>query len=233
MPPQWEDFVRCSPRPDVRKDGELNTFLTEVTADDATEPTAVMRMVENVEAVVQDLLDQAARADETEDVVEVGSGPPARSCSGAHLTAGRARQRARCLEFVRQLRTACVERADAVTAQLLQRADEFATPKNEVLLSFATQRAEVQLGLWINLASKGFRCVRWACARGMAHPRACVPALAHASPRGTAPRTCRCRTLACQWTSRRLWLYRCWRCARCAPSSTLRPSRLRRGGRKA
>ena len=130
---EWTKYLACSRRPDPAQESNLNTYLNEWAEEDGTDLGENMAKCQETLAVVSALEDMEAGA----------------------RARGDQDKAAYCARFVGALRNACTDKMDFASAHILQHADDFASVKNEVLVSNATD--DLKVGLWVNLASKGFR----------------------------------------------------------------------------
>jgi len=124
---EWTRFTRCDPLPAPASRADLNTYLSMVVDDPATGLEACLTQCDELAAVLNAALVAAVREH--------------------RLEAWR--------ERVASIFDAQVRRLDRASARILTHADDFVTPKQEVLVT--AQSPNVKIGLWANLATKGFR----------------------------------------------------------------------------
>ena len=130
---KWDLYLDCRRTPDAGSEAELNTFLGMWLEDTEHDLEKVMNVCQETEIVVDELgrIINSAR----------GNNDPARAEKYQH--------------YLKLLRDAELRKLDFATAYILQNAGDFANAKREVLMGHSTD--DIKLGVWVNLASKGFR----------------------------------------------------------------------------
>eukprot|EP00753_Platysulcus_tardus_P001040 PLAT10987.1.p1 GENE.PLAT10987.1~~PLAT10987.1.p1 ORF type:complete len:714 (+),score=444.93 PLAT10987.1:82-2142(+) len=130
---EWAKFLACSHRPDASSERELNTHLSTWALSEERELEATLSDCQFAELICRDLEVELATALARDD----------------------GERAALCRSFLDRLRDMAAGKVDRASAHILQHSDEFATPKNEVMVACGTE--DLRVGIWVNLASKGFR----------------------------------------------------------------------------
>eukprot|EP00743_Colponemidia_sp_Colp-15_P001304 GILK01001428.1.p1 GENE.GILK01001428.1~~GILK01001428.1.p1 ORF type:complete len:616 (-),score=127.61 GILK01001428.1:38-1885(-) len=130
---EWKKYIACNPRPDPSIEKELTAYITSLTESEHKTLEETMHACQVTEEIVIDLLKVLAEARESADVAKTEW----------------------CFDYLKQLRDLVEYKLDAATADVLQHADEHTNSKNEVQTAAATEH--LKLGVWANLATKGFR----------------------------------------------------------------------------
>jgi len=129
----WEAYTSCNPLPSPDSEADLSTYLQSILSDERVDLEVILKQCEEIHTVWKQVL--VARAN--------------------YLAKGNLEEAQACQEKARALFQAQVARLDKSSSQILTHADEYVSAKLEVLLG--KESPVLKFGLWVNLASKGFR----------------------------------------------------------------------------